>query len=179
MPGYFGMSDNSNWVFDTKGGGDSFADNGDVNIAHIENASLSPKQLVLTYRHRKVFNWDGPFILDNDWVYILGPTNHPDLDPDDSNGKTWLGANIRAYKVRGQEGTPENQNLDLQFLWENIDSFIANEGIGKSDPKAWCLGKNYIYLITQGGVSHTPTDADVNFSELLVLNAVNKTNNGS
>ncbi|MFH1761838.1 MAG: hypothetical protein ABIA63_12135, partial [bacterium] len=176
--GYFVMNDNCNWQICTNGGhqGATYGlymshTSGDfegrISVGHYKNNGY-------------LFTWGGPLLLDSNWLYTLGPTNHPDLGfagyTVDPNRRQWLGINLHGYKITGQDATEEDKTCALEFNWREVDGFIANDGDLCSYPKPLCLGKNEIYLVSQGGVSHTETDASVDFSRPLILHGINRYN---
>lgn len=183
---YFVMADNCSWAFVSPGGHTGFPLRWNtVYQVPITSSALSDRTVGLNSSVQgSFFNWSGPFLVDGSKFYSLGATHHPEMGESDtyagSNKDDWLGAQVRAYTMKGQD--PDNADhqhfmkaATPDWLWEEVDAFVGNDGDLSSSPKAWCLGTNEIYLVTQGGVSHTDTDADVDFTQPLVLHGLSRT----
>ncbi|MFH1760245.1 MAG: T9SS type A sorting domain-containing protein [bacterium] len=176
---YFVMNDNCNWYFNTMGGHSGFplAWN-TVRIGPLYGTT-SAGQIVLNNGTGSFFTWCGPFLLDSNKFYSVGATHHPDLGESEtiyeSGRRDWLGAQVRAYTIVGQDVYNTNHmkfagGSTPDWMWEKVDAFVGNDGDLCSAPKAFCMSDSEIYLITQNSVTHTAADATVDFTDSLVLN---------
>jgi hypothetical protein len=118
--------------------------------------------------------------MDGDWVYQLGSTAHPDLGwanytaTNGTNRRQWLGVRIRGLQMGGQTSTKTSATPTTKFDWSLVDSFISHDTDLTSGIKPIALGKNHIFAVTQSGVTHTATDATIDFTQPIVLKALNR-----
>jgi hypothetical protein len=176
--GYFLMSDNSPWVFQSTG-----EHQGQATYFAMQDiyGSLAIKYFTVG----NYFNWCGSMLMDGEWVYTLGATTHPDLgwanfpDPGYAWKYQWLGAMVRGQKVVGSEVTSGNQNFvngpSGSFNWARTNRFVATDHDTASAVKPWCLGDDHIFVVTESA-SWTSNSATVDFNQPMVLTALSRTN---
>ena len=183
--GYLMMADNSIWNVASKGGHQGqgtwfeLQDNG----GSLAAKSFGSSGGIL----HNIFTWCGPVLMDGDWIYTLGAATHPDLgwsnfDAPEGMGtqrRQWLGARVHGFKLLGQTATAGNQNFVNgsagSFTWVRTNVFVATDHDLASAVKPWCLGASNIFVVTESA-SWTTNDAKVDFSQPMVLNALNRTN---
>ena len=179
--GYFTMNDNSIWNVTSIGGHQGqqryfvLQDNGGVlPVRQFGSGDGAVFNL---------FTWCGPVLMDGDWIYTLGAATHPVLGWADyqtsATRRNWLGTFIRGFQVLGQTATTNDQRLvngiNGSFTWKTTNTFVATDHDLASAVKPWCLGNNNIFVVTESA-SWTDSDATVDFSQPMVLTALDRTN---
>ena len=179
--GYFIMADNSIWNISSIGGHQGQQR---YFVLHDNGGVLGTKQFgAASGATYNLFTWCGPVLMDGDWIYTLGAATHPDLGWADyttsSTRCNWLGTFIRGFKVLGQTATTNNQGLvngiNGSFTWKTTNSFVATDHDLASAVKPWCLGRSNIFVVTESA-SWTTNDANVDFTQPMVLTALDRTN---
>ena len=166
------MSDDSQWIFTSPGGhpANGVTLNSTFYMSPLADSSgLATVAVVPTFSESHLFTWGNPFIVDGNRLYTLGPANHPTVAADE-----WLGTYVMAYTV-GSQGMVNGDVPD--FVYSNLDTFIAKESDEHAGQKPWCAGISDIYLVS-AVATHDSSSTSVNYSHPLRLTGIDKVSGG-